>query len=222
MSRLTGSVARTRDLESKNGTKLQVEILHPAFTEDNKESLSLTSRIWQREARQIQAVAPEASRRAYFASDVAFLASVNLDECCVLCAQDQFERILGVMMYAFGKQDQRWHLDFLTAWPDNQPGYPYGDPIRGVGMELLGAGVADMTSKNCTTIDLETLDSEAERFWRARGWHNSTEPLHLTCPEARDLAVRLAHTEKEDPEKEWMFAGRKDRLRKVHSPMDPW
>ena len=222
MPRITGTVKRVRELPTKSGKQLTVEIVTPANTPENQKTLADLSRIWQRMARRVQADYPDQARRAYFASDVAYLAAANLDECCVLIAQDQLDRILGIIMYAYSDHDQRWHLDFLTAWPQNQPGWPGADPVRGVGMELLGEAVADMTSRQCTTIDLETLDREAEAFWRARGWHNTTEPLHLTCQEAQGLAVRLAHTEKEDPEREWVFAGRQARIRRVHSPMDPF
>lgn len=217
MVRLTGEVLRTRTLSTVGGKTLTVEILRLANTLPNKQALADASRFWQKQALELAKNYPEGRRhptprRGLFAADVAFLASYNLGKTAqapsgtdyrILAAQETGSGdLLGLILYTFDKASGRWHLDLQATRPLNQPGWPAGAQVRGIGNELTGAAVADMNSTVCAPVELDCLDARACDHWAHLGFKGDVRthgPLRLTCPESQALAARLAHTEADDP-----------------------
>jgi len=184
------------------GRCITITILAPDPTPENIRELSTTARRWKAQGIRLTGKGENTGGyRAVFAGDVAFAAADGLraHACCVLAAQDQLDLVRGLILFFLHSDGSKWEIPFATVDPDNQGGSLNRDPYRGIGTELLGAAVADMSTTACTRLELETLDGAAEEFWRRRGFHNTTEPLHMTCPEMRALAARLAHTETDDP-----------------------
>lgn len=224
MAGVTGEIVAARYLESTRADNVPIEVVRPQATTSNRRELRQTSAIWTRQARQVKTTNPEASRHAYFAADVAFLAGVGLGEAnnVILVAQDKDGVIHGVNITEWLPQRQIWHLEFQTTRPHDQPGFQARDQLRGVGTLLLQADAAIMAANHCTTVELETLDEDAARFWRARGFEGTQEPLTMQCPRLRELAAKLEAGPKDDPRPgEWAFAGKREELAKVHAADAP-
>ncbi|MGH7611282.1 MAG: GNAT family N-acetyltransferase [Candidatus Dormibacteria bacterium] len=214
-----------RVLERTGGQLVPMAITAPSNVPANVRLLRQTSHVWLRQARSVASSDPEAARHAYFASDVAFLAASDLGEpnVHVLVAQDEpgvaaeavGGTIHGITIYRWG-QDDVWHLDYQTTRPHDQPFWPSTDKVKGVGTLLLQAAAKEMAKNNCTTVELETLDESAERFWRARGFTGTEEPLQLTCSQLQGLAANLRIRPHDDPAPgEWVAAGQKKKLADV-------
>ncbi len=221
----TGEDVAFRVLERTGGQLVPMAVTAPSATPANVRLLRQTSHVWLRQARSIQGSEPEAARHAYFASDVAFLAAADLGQpnLYVLVAQDEpgvaadapGGTLHGITIYRWG-QDDVWHLDYQTTRPHDQPNWPDTDKVKGVGTLLLQAAAKEMAKNNCTTVELETLDESAERFWRARGFSGTEEPLKLTCPQLQGLAAKLRIQPHDDPAPgEWVAAGEKKKLAAV-------
>lgn len=198
---LTGEPCRVRQLMTTCGRPVTLTVLRPAPTEANRAELLAASHRWRAEAKALPATS-DGKHRAFFASDVAFLAGsavpTPLANHFILAAQDEAGTLRGLALYRLEERGV-WELDLLTTDPENQGGNPNPCPIRGIGSEMLGTIAADMVARQCSSVELEPLDPAAERFWRARGFHNSTKPLHLTCPEMQALALRFANSPHDDP-----------------------
>ena len=197
---LTGTVLRTRTLMTKSGRPVVIRIVRPDQTVSNTAALANASHQWRREGLALPPGDPQV--RALFASDVAFLAAGQLGRCppyCILVAEQADGTIRGATLYRM-EDNGTWQWDLMTTDPANQGGGANPDPIRGIGSELVGAAAADMAQRNCSKVELEALDSAAERYWRARGFHNTKEPLHMTCPELRTLATVLACSPPDRPD----------------------
>lgn len=196
---ITGTVRARRTLSSPDGTTANVAIVAPDPTPANAHALTVIGFLWldQSEAadEDLGPLSDEAFR-AYFASTAAFLAANRLtaNACCVLVAQDEAtDEVLGVAVYTPAEGD--WYIDDFTVSPRNQPGFPAGVQLRGIGSAMLGVIAEDIDRQpTCTSASLLPLDDAAERFWTARGFHR-TDPqdrLRLTCTEVHQIAARNA------------------------------
>ncbi|MGH7639483.1 MAG: GNAT family N-acetyltransferase [Candidatus Dormibacteria bacterium] len=225
MAGVTGEDIAFRVLERTGGQLVPMAITAPDGNPANVRLLRQTSHVWLRQAKGVASENAEAARHAYFASDVAFLAAADLGEpnVYVLVAQDEpgiaedtpGGTIHGITIYRWG-QDGVWHLDYQTTRPHDQPNWPGGDKVKGVGTLLLQATAKEMAKNNCTTVELETLDQSAERFWRARGFTGTQDPLKMTCQQLQGLAAKLRVRPHDDPEPgTWVAAGRKKDLAAV-------
>lgn len=221
---IAGQLVRTKSLSTIRGRAVTVRIIRPDFTEVNIQELVRLSEEWQEQAlataRTRQDIG-DAAVHALFASDVAFIAASGLQakQCCILVALDFSDKIVGLSLYRLDPRAQVWLIDFHTTSPENQPGYPSEDKIRGIGTTLLGVAAEDMISQNCTQVQLYALDSDSERFWRNRGFHNTQEPLRMSCTETQALAQELSTSHPDDPQKgDEPFAGEKARLAAVTPP----
>lgn len=224
MAALTGEVVAVRNLETTRGDFLAISVVRPLPNAANRKALRDASQMWTRQARQVAYNNPEAARHAYFASDVAFLAAQGLGEpnAVILVAQDKDGVIHGVNITNWLASRQVWELAFQTTRPHDQPGYPARAQVRGVGTLLLQADAAIMAADHCTTVELETLDEDAAKFWRRRGFEGTTEPLKMQCPRLRELAAELKNVPHDDAQAgEWVFAGKQEELAKVHSAAAP-
>ncbi|MDA8394067.1 MAG: GNAT family N-acetyltransferase [Candidatus Dormibacteraeota bacterium] len=221
---VTGQVVAIRTLETTRGDATPITVIRPTANADNRKALRDASQQWTRQARQVAYTNPDAARHAYFASDVAFLAAQGLGEpnAVILVAQDKDGVIHGVNVTTWVASRQVWELGFQTTRPHDQPGYPTRAQVRGVGTLLLQADAEIMASEHCTTVELETLDEEAARFWRRRGFEGTVEPLKMQCPRLRELAAELKAAPHDDAQAgEWVFAGKPAELAKVHSAVAP-
>lgn len=193
---LTGEVCRRKSLQTAGGRTVEIAVLKPAPTLENIELLRKASDTWDSLAGRVSD--PFQQRRAYFAASVVFLVGTRLaheygvgtPRCCYIVAIDESTgEVLGAATY-----DQRrgsWHLDNMAISPKHQHNNLDPDPIRGIGITMLSVIANDVRQTACTNIYLETLDDRAAAFWKARGFHDTTEPLHLTCPEVNKLADEL-------------------------------
>lgn len=197
---LTGTTLRVRQLSDSCGDVHTVTILRPAATDANRKAFLDAERIWRDRARAIPHSDVDASYRAYFAVDVAFLAAATTrdvpEDEYIVAAVDERGAVVGISIFRL--EDGVWHLLLHTVDPRFQGGSAAECQIRGIGSELLGADAALMNERLCTRVELEPLDAKAEAYWRSRGFHNSTAPLHLTCPELRTLEAAYAHTPHDD------------------------
>ncbi|HUY55343.1 MAG TPA: GNAT family N-acetyltransferase [Candidatus Nanopelagicaceae bacterium] len=224
MAGLTGQDVTAKRLETTRGDFLLITITRPTPNATNRKALRDASQMWTRQARQVAYNNPDAARHAYFASDVAFLAAQGLGEpnTVTLVAQDKDGVVHGVNITNWLASRQVWELGFQTTRPHDQPGYPARAQVRGVGTLLLQADASIMAAEHCTTVELETLDEEAARFWRRRGFEGTTEPLKMQCPRLRELAADLKNTPHDDAQAgEWVFAGKKKELAAVHAADAP-
>lgn len=211
---ITGEVLRTRSLSTAGGKPVELVVVRPDQTDANVGALAETSHRWRRESIALmnQGGGGDATRRGMFASDVAFTAASGLgydllDErepegqrsYDILVAQDGSGEILGVTLTSWDDVRDAWHIDFVTIRPQDQVGWPNPDQVRGIGTEMLGEVLHQFNLQRCATVELEALDADAERFWRARGFEGLTEPLHMSCETSEELAERWAHTEMDDP-----------------------
>lgn len=196
---ITGTVRARRTLASPDGTTADIAIVAPDPTPANKRALTVIGFLWldQSEAAD-EDLGPLSDQafRAYFASTAAFLAAERLTDnaCCVLVAEDEDTgEVVGVAVYTPGEGD--WYIDDFTVSPRNQPGFPAGVQLRGIGSALLAVIAEDIDRQpTCTSASLLPLDEAAERFWTARGFHR-TDPrdrLRLTCEEVHEIAARNA------------------------------
>ena len=196
---VTGATLRSKVLRDARGGVVVVRVVRPDYTEGNRTALLTTEKMWAAEAKRLP-VGSEAAKRAKFASDVAFLGAQTLirplADHYILVAVDDLGTVRGLSMYRLDAGT--WHLDLHTVAPRDQGGNPNPNPVRGIGSELLGAATADMAARVCSRVELEPLDAKAERYWRSRGFHNTVEPLHLSCPELQRLAATYAHTPTDD------------------------
>jgi hypothetical protein len=203
---LTGKTLRTRTLQSAAGLPVEITILQPdAPNQANRDALFATSFRWTEDAKRLIASGDyDASRRAHFASDVAYIAASGIlsfpfpDTNYLLVAQDSAGNVRGLMMFRL--DDQTWELDLLTTDPQDQGGNPNTDPVRGIGSELLGAGTDLMNARLCTQVRLEPLDERAEQYWRGRGFTPvaGSDYFQISCPELQALAARYAHSPHDD------------------------
>ena len=223
MPGITGRRVAYRALESSDGQLVPMEIIAPDDNPFNVRQLRFTSTVWQRQAALARAGSALAGPHAYFAADVAFLAAANLgdQDHYELVAQDlpgtaKPETIYGLTLYRWDPRRKVWHLDFQTTRPHDQPGWPAQAQVRGVGTLLLQAAASEMAKQDCTTVELETLDAAAERFWRARGFEGTTEPLKLQCPRLRELAKMLESAPVDPEAGTWVAAGKREELEAVH------
>jgi GNAT superfamily N-acetyltransferase len=226
MAGATGKTVATRTLLSNHGHDVPLMVVLVGDTAENTAVLRRTSDSWQRQARQIAAGYPDPSLHAYFASDVAFLAAAGLGEegNFVLVAQDggpdKTGTIYGITLFTYKEREQEWWLDFQTTRPRDQRNFPWAEQTRGVGTLLLEATASEVSERNCTDIYLECLDDEACRFWRARGFEGTREPLIMHCPRIQQLAAELRAQPADDPRSgERAFAGRRREIEAVH-PVD--
>lgn len=203
---ISGPVLRTRRLQSGTGRPVTLRVIRA--TPPSRATLTSTSSRWMALAQGQRRSRPEASRRARFAADVAYVAARALPATAgrnpkehVLVAIDGKGEVLGITIFQWDPVRQAWHLDLQTVRPVDQPGWPGmgRDQVRGIGSELLGEAVAQMNKRACAPVELEPLDAAAKRFWLRRGFHNSRLPMRMSCPESRTLARLLAHTEHDDP-----------------------
>jgi len=196
---VTGKVRRTKTLSSARGRSVTVEVVEPEPTVENIRELRSVSDRWQEQAVLVRDA--RAQGRAFFAASAAFEVADKLQtsSCCVLVARDQAtSEVLAVATYR--RNQGPWHLDNLTVSPDNQPGGEGRDQIRGIGTLMVGEIAEDVSSRQCVELRLFALDQEAEEFWRRRGFHNTIQPLFLSCPEVRELARELASSHPDRPD----------------------
>jgi len=200
-----------------------MEVVQADDTTENVRQFRFASASWLQQARRARARDIDVQPHAYFAADVAFLAAANLgdpDHYC-LVAQDlpgaaKPQTIHGITLYRWDPRRKVWHLDFQTVRPHDQPGFPVTDQVRGVGTLLLQAAAKEMATADCTTVELETLDVAAERFWRARGFEGTEEPLKLQCPRLKELAAMLESAPVDPEAGTWVAAGHREQLDEVH------
>jgi len=201
---ISGRVLRVRQLRTARGRPLLLRVLRPDASRASKDALLEAEKRWTAQAKAATASSRASRERALFAADVAYIAAHTLREAAkreathhVLVAVDQWGDLLGAVVFHFA--GRAWHLDLQAVRPQDQPGWPNPDQVRGIGSEMLGEAVAQMNRQVCARVELEPLDKAAERFWKRRGFHNTQHPLRMSCPESRALAAALAHTELDDP-----------------------
>lgn len=215
---VSGATARTKALSTVGGRTVTVAAVRPEGTLENIRQLRAASDRWHEDAALISD--PRAQRRAFFASSVAFKGGMRLADgsCCVLVAQEEpAGEILGVAVYR--SDGGSWWLDDMALAPRRQANELNADPVRGIGTVMLGVIADDVATGACSRLQLKTLDAQAEEFWRGRGFHNTTEPLHMACPEVRDLARELASSHPDRPDEgDVPFAGDHERWREVEVP----
>ena len=220
---MTGQVLRTPLLTTPSGRMVPTEILRMAPTAENVQELKQTEALWKSQASAELQRQPAGSTamHAYFAADVAFLAAADVRSCsamptCFPLAAVGDGAVLGLHLSRWDNLKDVWYIGLQVTRPMDQPGWPNSDRIRGVGTELLGAALAEMNKQTCARVELDALDEEAKRFWTARGFHNTVEPLWMSCPESQALAAKLAHTDREDPNLgDEPFAADRSRLRRA-------
>ena len=215
---VTGALRRSKVLASAKGRQVTVEVVEPENKVENVRELRAVSDRWHQEALATQG--PRSQERAFFAASVAFTAAEMMltPSCCVLVARDGATgEVLAVATYR--PNQGPWHLDNLTVSPANQPGGAGRDQIRGIGTMMVGEIAEDVSSRQCSELRLFALDAQAEEFWRARGFHNTIQPLRLSCPEVRDLARELATSHPDRPDEgDVAMAGDVERWREVEVP----
>ena len=215
---VTGRVRRSKTLSTARGRPVTVNVVEPEQTVENVRELRAVSDRWDVQAPLVRDA--RAQGRAFFAASAAFDAASKLQtrDCCVLVARGQDSgEILSVATYR--PNQGPWHLDSLAVSPDNQPGGEGRDQIRGIGTLMVGEIAEDVSSRNCAELRLFALDREAEEFWRRRGFHNTIQPLFLSCPEVRELARELASSHPDRPDEgEVAMAGDRNRWRQVEVP----
>ncbi len=197
---IAGETRREKSLSTAGGRSVAVKVVRPEPTVENIRRLREVSDLWDAQAGAIKDDG-RAQRRAYFAASVAFTAARMLEtpSCCVLVAEDAVSgEVLGVGTYRLDP-DGRWYLDNVTVSPANQPGRGR-DQVRGVGTALLGVIANDVSARQCSDLRLYTLDRQAEEFWRNRGFHNTEEPLHMSCTEVTELARELSSSHPDEPD----------------------
>lgn len=221
---VTGKTVRTKALSTKSGRSVTVSVIRPEPTLDNIRELRRVSDRWDDDAELIRD--EQQQHRAYFAGYVAFEAAVKLlvqldgnEGCCVLVAQDERGEVLGVATYRPEADGISWYLENLALAPRQQHNPLNADPIRGIGTSLLGVIAQDVCDGACHRLWLRTLDQKAEQFWKGRGFHNTTEPLHLEAREVAALKEELSHSHPDRPDEDDIpFALVLERWRAVEKP----
>lgn len=215
---ISGRLRRPKLLISTKGRQVMVEIVEPEPTVENIRELRAVSDRWHEQAKQVEG--GRAQRRAYFAASVAFAAAEKLltPTCCVLVARETASgEILGIATYR--PDTGPWFIDNLTVSPANQPGGKSRDQIRGIGTLMVGVIAEDVSTRQCTDLHLYALDEQAEAFWHGRGFHNTTQPLRMSCPEVRELARELATSHPDRPDEgDAALAGEIGRWRQIEVP----
>lgn len=156
----------------------------------------------------------ERSRRAQFASDTAFVGAKLLagDGCCVMVGIDPSDgEIVGVSVF-HTFEDKSANISLMTVSPRNQPHTNADEQLRGVGTSMVCLMGQQFKNAGITRICLHPLDSEAENFWRNRGFRPDQAQLCIIndpdlliesclapeCPDNGDCASIGAFSEMEE------------------------
>jgi hypothetical protein len=202
---IDGEVCRRKVLKTASGRAVNVAVVKPAATIANITRMRETSEEWNAQAGQLRDGREQ--RRAYFAASVPFIVGSRLaheyglhqPRCCYLLAVDEDSgTVLGAATYQ--QKNGQWELSNLAVGPKNQHNPLNTDPVRGIATSILGVLTDDVRRTSCSTLKLQALDAKAEAFWHGRGFHNTTGPLHLTCPEVTALAEELSHSHPDLPD----------------------
>jgi hypothetical protein len=203
---ITGRVVRSRVLPTASGRRVPMQVVQPDYTLGNVQALADTSRLWRQQAAEVF-TRPQQHLHAQFAADVAWVAATNLRQYppsnrdgLILVAETEDGVVLGLNLARWDPAANAWYLALQTTRPVDQPGYPNQDKVKGIGSELLGAQVAELVARDCTTLEMEPLDDEARAYWQRQGFSPSVDDeLRMSCPDARQLAMRLAGSPHDDP-----------------------
>lgn len=131
-------------------------------------------------------------QRALFATQVIGLARYFIEHsiCCIGVVQAYDGRILGVVNYGYLGGD-RLSINLQAIDPQHLPGSPNLYPLRGIGTALLAMVAEEAVRSKVTEIILHPLDSEAARFWEAKGFVTcGTGGLHCVRGTQAILALR--------------------------------
>lgn len=130
-------------------------------------------------------------QRAEFGVDVLGILRSNLDlgVCCSLLAAAPDAKLLGAIGFFFTRPEEGV-VALLAVDPRNMPGSPYNTQLRGVGTALVAATAQRMLATGVNVIYLHPLDSEALRFWTARGFQ-SCGAGSLLCVRGQEAMLSL-------------------------------
>jgi hypothetical protein len=187
-----------------------MRVIRPEATTANIRALRDAWQLWLSQAQALEALGDgfaTAAFHAAFAGEVAWLAATHLREWSrdpahyiLVVGVDPGGEVLGINTAYWVEDEQSWYMAVGATRPIDQPGYPSSDQVRGIGLEIVGAMVAVMNETVCAPVTLEPLDDAARAFWSRRGFHDDAgAEMRMSCPESRELALRLAHSERDDP-----------------------
>ena len=164
---------------------LPYQIVAPTKTQGNLNALDANGLRWLTEAEELKAhhATADVVYRAEFAVATIGTLYYNLANgiCCNLLAVAPDDLVLGAIIYFILPPD-RGAISLLAIDPRNLAGSTLSPHYRGVGTALVAVACERMLAVGVEQVNLHPLDSEAERFWRARGF--------LTCGAGHLLCLR--------------------------------
>jgi hypothetical protein len=116
-------------------------------------------------------VNPQVARRAEFTEDVLGSVAEDLrrDGLGAMVVQARDGTILGAAQYGFMSPNEGM-INMQAVAPENLPGSPGTEQLRGVGTALVAAVSRDLLERGAQSIWVKPLDQEAAVFWSRRGF----------------------------------------------------
>lgn len=174
---LTGQVLGSGVARPAVGPGVTYRLIRPEKTVANLATIAQEARRWGATAARLLLTArqhqlsADVARRADFAEAVLATAGENLrvGACCLLVAQAEDGRILGVATYGL-RPRQEGAINLVAIDPEHLAGSPGTQQLRGIGTAIVAAVSRDLLAQGVTTVYLHPLDDAAARFWRGRGF----------------------------------------------------
>ena len=174
---MTGQVLGSGLARPAAGPGVTYRLIRPEKSVANLATIAQEARRWGATAARFQLTArqhqlsPDLGRRAEFAEAVLATAGENLriGACCLLLAQADDGRILGVATYGLLPR-QEGAINLVAIDPEHLAGSPGTAQLRGIGTAIVAAVSRELLSQGVTIVYLHPLDEAAARFWRGRGF----------------------------------------------------
>jgi len=172
---ITGQVVGHGTAITAGGMRVGYRLIIPAKTPANMGVIATEAKRWRAAVERYQRLAiagrlsGPVARRALFVEECLAHAGETLrtGKCCLIVAQDDTGRILGLTEYTVVGPIA--YLNLQAIDPEQLPGSPGAGQLRGIGTGLLAAASRDFLARNVQTVYVHPLDAEATKWWTQRG-----------------------------------------------------
>ena len=170
---LTGSVVATRDMFTKSGRPVKVEMIAPDTSAENMKEIGVVAQAWMGKSEKFAQV-PGVHHKVPFHASFASQALWSMGNAAasgrgqVLIARSGNEILGGVQWHDVDPTEA--HIDLVTVSPRNQPKAPDADKIRGLGTFITNTAIEKIRATGRSKATLMPLDEHAENFWRTQGF----------------------------------------------------
>jgi GNAT superfamily N-acetyltransferase len=187
MSMMNGTVYGRGLAADGSCPNIPYSIIAPTRTAANLAILDANGLRWTEEVEALKErfATADVLYRADFAIATLGTLYANLEQgiCCQLLAVAPDDLILGGIIYFLLPPD-KGAISLLAIDPRNLAGSTTLPHYRGVGTALAAAACERMLAVGVERVNLHPLDTDAERFWKARGFKQCGAG-HLLCVQGR-------------------------------------